>query len=140
MRNSYANIMQSKYFTLAFNSAIFDGPIRIYFAQFHEAFALKVYFEIQQRFKEDLQLIKSASKKTHSNMMVMIYPDREQYEYGFSSDKTVGLEIWNQDIVLGIEKPMDESELEKLVDLFQIAIFKWKEINEKKQLPSQIGL
>lgn len=140
MRNSYANIMQSKYFNVAFNSAIFDGPIRIYFAQFHESFALKIYFEIQQRYKEDVQVIKEASKSSLSNILIMIYPTREQYEYCFSPDSTMELEIWNQDVVIGVEKPTNELDIEDFFALFEKAVSHWKEINEDKGYQQQIDL
>lgn len=133
MRSSYSNIMQSKYFNVAFNSAIFDGPIRIYFAQFHESFALKIYFELQQRYKEDVQIIKEASKSSHSNIMIMIYPTREQYEYCFSADSTMELELWNQDVVIGVEKPNNEMDYEDFFALFEKAVIHWKEINANPQ-------
>lgn len=138
MRNSYANVMQSKYFNVAFNSAIFDGPVRIYFAQFHESFALKIYFELQQKFKKELLALKETSKNSHSNILIMIYPTREQYEYCFASDSTMQMEFWNQDIVIGIEKPNNEADISDFFILFEDAVKNWKEINENKMLSSSL--
>lgn len=133
MKSSYSNIMQSKYFNVAFNSAIFDGPIRIYFAQFHEAFALKIYFEIQQRYKEEVEFIKTKSKNAHSNILIMIYPTREQYEYCFASDSTMQLELWNEDVVIGIEKPNNEMDGEDFFALFEKSLLHWKELNAQAE-------
>ena len=39
-------ITQSSFYSPAFNGAIFDGPLRLYFSQAQEAMALKFYFEL----------------------------------------------------------------------------------------------
>ena len=77
MKSSYSTLMQSKFFNPAFNSAIFDGPIRIYFAQFHESLALKIYFMIQQKLNNEVARAKEISKATGANILVMVYPSEE---------------------------------------------------------------
>ncbi len=74
---AYSNLIQSKYYCRAFNSAIFDGTVRIYFAQAYEAFALKVYFELQKKLEKELLLAKELSKKTGKNIYILVYPDQE---------------------------------------------------------------
>ena len=41
--------------------------LRIYFAQFHESLALKIYFLIQQKLKEELATIKEKTKADGGN-------------------------------------------------------------------------
>ncbi len=74
---AYSNLIHSKYYCRAFNSAIFDGTVRIYFAQSHEPFALNIYFKLQQKLEKDLQLAKELSKKTGKNIYILAYPDQE---------------------------------------------------------------
>jgi hypothetical protein len=78
MTTSYSTLMQSKFFNPAFDSAIFDGPLRIYFSHSQEPTALKLYFEIQQKLKDSLELIKSIESHL-GNLIVLIYPSKETY-------------------------------------------------------------
>ena len=77
MKSTYSYLMQSKYFNPAFNSAIFDGPVRIYFAQFQESFALKIYFHMQNQFKDELARAKDLAKTINSNLLIMVYPSAD---------------------------------------------------------------
>lgn len=128
MRSTYSNLMQSKYFSPAFNSAIFDGPVRIYFAQFHEAFALKLYFIIQNQFKDILLKYKNHSKNGSSNLMVMIYPTPDHFMISFDEDglgQKMCTETWNQDVVLGMSRPLEDQHLDAFAIEFSKALQRW---------------
>jgi hypothetical protein len=82
MNTSATYVTQSKFFSPAFNAAIFDGPIRIYFAQYQEAQALKLYFNLQERFAH----VRKATRdvlKDRANIFVMLYPTEETFEMSF---------------------------------------------------------
>lgn len=49
---SASEFLQSKYFRPCLNTAIFDGPVRFYFAQNQESEAMKLYFKLRQELKE----------------------------------------------------------------------------------------
>jgi hypothetical protein len=122
--------MQSKFFNPAFNSAIFDGPIRIYFAQFHEALALKIYFLIQQKLAHEVLRAKDLSKATGANILVMVYPSEESFLMSFEnqdhcSDPTA-LEKWNEDVVVGLRGPLEDQHLEALIGTIGMAIQNWQ--------------
>jgi len=140
MKSNYSNLMQSKYFSPAFNSAIFDGPLRIYFAQFHESFALKVYFLLQNSFQEKLSRAKEISKSSHSSLFVMVYPTHDHFALSFdeSSDAPLVIEKWNQDLVMGLKQPLEENQLEILAQEFQQALDLWLDLNESK--PAELTL
>jgi hypothetical protein len=128
MRASYSNLMQSKYFSPAFNSAIFDGPLRIYFAQSHESMALKIYFLAQQKLAGELALAKEASKIAQANILVMIYPDEESFEASFSefsSEQKIVVEAWNEDVVIGLRRPLEDNELDELISTLGTAMRSW---------------
>jgi len=130
MKSSYSTLMQSKFFNPAFNSAIFDGPIRIYFAQFHEALALKIYFVIQQKLQDQVARAKEISRASGANILVMLYPSEESFLMSFEgeNDKAhpLALEKWNEDIVVGIRGPLEDKHLDLLVDTIAMAIQNWK--------------
>jgi hypothetical protein len=122
--------MQSKFFNPAFNSAIFDGPIRIYFAQFHEALALKIYFMIQQKLNNEVMRAKEISKATGANVLVMVYPTQESFLLSFEGQQQetqpLALEKWNEDVVVGLRGPIEDNHLDLLVETIGSAIQNWK--------------
>jgi hypothetical protein len=130
MKSSYSTLMQSKFFNPAFNSAIFDGPIRIYFAQFHEALALKIYFLIQQKLNNEVARAKEISKATGANILVMIYPSEESFLMSFEgqnqTEHPLALEKWNEDVVVGLRGPIEDNHLDLLVETIGMAISNWK--------------
>ena len=132
MKASYSNLMQSKYFSPAFNSAIFDGPLRIYFAQFHESIALKIYFMAQQKLVTELVRAKEISKAAQANILVMIYPTEDCFEMTFDDSKNkiqpggkMIVEAWNDDIVIGLRGPLEDSELDALIQTLSSVMGQW---------------
>ena len=132
MRSSYTTLMQSKYFNPAFNSAIFDGPIRIYFAQFHESLALKIYFMIQQRLLNEVAIAKDRSKASGANILVMVYPTVESFELSFEAanpmKSCLQVEKWNEDVVIGLRGPIEDENLDLLVDTLRITMENWRPV------------
>ena len=122
--------MQSKYFNPAFNSAIFDGPVRIYFAQFHEALALKIYFMIQQRLTSEMAKAKESSKASGANILVMIYPTTDSFEMSFNcSAKDIEnplVEAWNEDVVMGLCGSVEDKGLESVVETLRQTMNNWR--------------
>lgn len=136
MRETVTYVTQSKFFSPAFNAAIFDGPIRIYFAQYQESQALKIYFSLQERFQEARKSARGIFKDRARNIFVMLYPTDETFHLSFTDsatsdadsavDVTQGAGAWadrsivrtrlGQDFVVGVRGPLDETELEHLYD------------------------
>lgn len=118
MKSAYSSLMHSRYFNPAFNSAIFDGPVRIYFAQFHESLALKIYFMSQQKLAQELAQAKETSKKANANILVMIYPTVESFELSFENRQASPyvVESWNDDMVIGLRGPIEDHLLENLIE------------------------
>lgn len=137
MKSSYSTLMQSKFFNPAFNSAIFDGPIRIYFAQFHEALALKIYFMIQQKLNNEVARAKEISRASGANILVMLYPSEESFLTSFENQvqtaHPLALEKWNEDVVIGIRGPIEDQQLDLLMETLSMAIDTWKPT--RKTLP-----
>ena len=79
-------VTQSRFFTPLFNAAIFDGPIRIYFAQAQESLAMKLYFNLQERYGDLRQAAREIFRERGSNVFVMLYPDATTFEKSFGFD------------------------------------------------------
>lgn len=130
MRSSYTTLMQSKYFNPAFNSAIFDGPVRIYFAQFHEALALKIYFLIQQKLSAEMAKAKEVSKASGANILVMIYPTNDSFMLSFEEAGVVpgplAVEKWHDDMVIGLRGPIEDENLDLLVETLRLTMENWR--------------
>lgn len=116
-------VTQSHFFNPAFNAAIFDGPIRIYFAQYQEAQALKLYFNLQERFSDIRKQARGILKERGSNIFVMIYPTLEIFDasIGAAADagaSIVGTEIvrsrLGSDYIVGVKGPLEDGDLENL--------------------------
>jgi len=129
MRSSYTTLMQSKYFNPAFNSAIFDGPVRIYFAQFHEALALKIYFLIQQKLGAEMTRAKEVSKASGANILVMIYPTADSFHLSFEnadSSRPLEVEKWHEDMVMGLRGPIEDENLDLLIETLRLTMDNWR--------------
>lgn len=130
MRSTYSTLMQSKYFSSAFNSAIFDGPVRIYFAQFHEALALKIYFMIQQQLTQEVAVAKERAKASGANILLMIYPTAESFEASIKSKNLsagpFAVEKWNEDVVVGMCGPVEDENLDLLVETLRLTMESWR--------------
>ena len=133
MTASYSALMQSKFFNPAFNSAIFDGPIRIYFAQFHESLALKIYFSLQQRYPEVLALAKEVHKQEGRTALIMLYPSKDSFELSFESKNDYFLVEDNlfEDTVIGINGPFEDENLDAVLAKVVNVLTEWQESKNK---------
>lgn len=128
MKGTYAALMQSKYFNPAFNSAIFDGPIRIYFAQAHEALALKIYFHLQQNHAAEIARAKELAKNIERTVLVMLYPSQDSFQNSFESQAFLEVEQLHDDTVIGINGPFEDQKLDQVLASTLEAIQNWEKI------------
>ena len=138
MRSSYATLTQSKYFNPAFNSAIFDGPVRIYFAQFHEAQALKIYFSIQQKLTAEMAKAKEAAKASGANILVMVYPTADAFTFSFDGSTSAApfeVEKWNEDVVIGLRGPLEDENLDLLLETLRMTMQNWRPASKSRTTP-----
>jgi hypothetical protein len=117
MAQSVIHLTQSRYYSPVFNAAVFDGPIRIYFAQHQEALALKIYFRLQQYLKETYTTFRNTFKQHGQTVFLMLYPTLESFENSFSDDnrsETVVSERLGEDYVLGVKGPLVDDDFEEI--------------------------
>jgi hypothetical protein len=110
MRQPVSFLTQSKFYSPAFNAAIFDGAVRIYFAQYQEGMALKLYFDAQEKLKESYMACRETFKRNGVHVFIMLYPTAETYKMCFevSGVDPVSVERLGDDFVLGINGPITE--------------------------------
>jgi hypothetical protein len=134
MKSSYSQLMQTQYFHPAFNSAIYDGPLRLYFAQFHESLALKIYFLAQQKLQSVWGEAKEISKKTGSTVLVLIYPSVEFFDQTFVKaarpTQRIAIDQFEQDLLLGVRGPFEDDELEPFLGILETEMRKWIKFHE----------
>lgn len=126
--------MQTQYFHPAFNSAIYDGPLRLYFAQFHESLALKIYFLTQQRLGEVFSRAKEVSRKTGSTVLILLYPSVEFFDQTFSNAKhpttRIAVDQFEEDLLLGVRGPFEDDEFEAFLSVLEQEVKDWVEFHE----------
>ena len=119
MKEGATFVTQSKFFSPVFNAAIFDGPIRIYFAQHQESQALKIYFNLQERYKDLRETSRYKSQKRGGNIFIMLCPNIETFEICFDSAPANSLVVKDRldlDYVIGVKKILDEEEFTLLYE------------------------
>jgi hypothetical protein len=138
MKATYSQLISSRFYNPAFNSAIFDGPLRIYFAQFHESLALKIYFGLQQKFPEALELAKTRFRRDGSNILVMLYPSPEAFSLSFDSKSEFLVEDrLGGDTLIGINGPFEDDKLTEVLTRIALNVDKWC---DEISVPSAIGM
>lgn len=133
MKATYSALMNSRFFNPAFNSAIFDGPVRIYFAQFHESLALKIYFLLQQNYPKEMAQAKENYKLSSQNVLVMLYPSKESFAMSFENQTDFLQQGELQgDQVIGINGPFEDTDMPKVIE----KIISTMQANTSEQLVS----
>lgn len=118
--------MTSKFFNPAFNSAIFDGPFRIYFAQVHENLALKVYFSLQQKFPVAVQKAKECHRAYGTNLLILVYPSADAFQMAFEGERQFLIEDQlGEDTLLAINGPFEDEKLHEVLDAAADALARW---------------
>ncbi len=111
-------ITQSPFYSPAFNGAIFDGPLRLYFTQSQEALALKFYFELRSK-THDLATL--WPRTSGPSLYVMIYPTEETFDLCFVSQglswtpESLPLGRLGRDHVVALQAHECEQQLESVI-------------------------
>lgn len=131
MSQIVSHLTQSRFYSPAFNAAVFDGPIRIYFAQHQESLALKVYFRLQNRLKDEFSETRQAFKQSGQTIFLMLYPTVEAFETSFSKQirDVVVREDLGEDFVLGVRGPLED-------DVYEQVFLKVEEILSTAAVPA----
>lgn len=121
MSSQISFLTQSRFYSPAFNSAIFDGPLRIYFAQYQEPIALKIYFMAQQKMAGQALSLREVYRRVGVNIFVMLYPSAEAFQMSFeqNSGELVHIDRLGTDFVVGVSGPISETQIETICERIQ---------------------
>lgn len=117
-------ITQTTFFSPAFNAAIFDAPIRLYFAQYQEEEALKIYFRLQDYLKGEGELLKMKHKKRNTNIFIMLYPNTDLFSRSFSQHEEgeiYGFDRIDDDLIIGVNGSEEDVDIDPIVELIESA-------------------
>ncbi len=104
MVSATSQLLQSEYFSPIFNTAVFDGPVRIYFSQHQEPEVLSFYFELKKKF--DSMWAQSTSE--NPIIFILLYPTENAFKEAFGSDNESELRSIGSNFILGIKGPFRE--------------------------------
>jgi len=108
MEDKMLLVTDSRYFSREFNTAIIDGPLRIYFADRQESDALKIYFDIQEILADRGMRLESISME-RPNMFLMLYPTKQTFKDAFDIEDELASGKFGKHLVLGVNGPYNES-------------------------------
>lgn len=122
LENATTRVLQSKFFSPAFNTAIFDGPLRVYFSQAQEPEALKVYFSLQSKVFHEKSGQESSGESLreklpkNSTLFVMIYPNKESFEQSFDQTADFATANLEQDCIIGVQGPISDKTCDDILN------------------------
>lgn len=126
MAQSVIHLTQSRFYSPVFNAAVFDGPIRIYFAQHQEELALKVYSKLQTYLQDTYSAFRKNFKQHGQTIFLMLYPTQESFKDSFElesgAELSVAFEKLGNDHVLGVRGPLLEDEYEEVFDRVKLIL------------------
>lgn len=95
-------VTDSRFFSQEFNTAIIDGPLRIYFSAKQEQEALHIYFEVQQ-FLADRGLALNMFSHSNPHFYLMLYPTKQSFINVFSWEDSSVYDRFQDHLVLGLD-------------------------------------
>lgn len=101
MEDKMLMVTDSRYFSREFNTAIIDGPLRIYFADRQESEALKIYFDIQEILADRGMRLESIPMEK-PNMFLMLYPSKQTFKDAFENEEELASGKFGEHLVLGV--------------------------------------
>lgn len=126
MAATYSSFMTTRFYSPVFNTALFDGPIRIYFSQSYESAALKIYHLLQTQYVELWDQLKDCSNRSKEHIFLMMYPDKSDVEMVFSEKaRAVQSQEWEEGLAIGFNQPQDDLELTHQMDGITKSISLW---------------
>ena len=128
MAATYSSFMTTRFYSPIFNTALFDGPIRIYFYKNYESMALKIYHLLQTQYVEQWSHLRESSSKFQEHIFLMMYSDKNDLDAVFT-DKTklIQAQEWEEGLAIGFCQPQDELELINHLEVITKLMTSWFE-------------
>lgn len=129
MAATYSAFMTTRFYSPVFNTALFDGPFRIYFSQSYESSALKLYHILQTQHEELWAKLKSWSSMTKEHVFLLMYPEAKDVQMIFenqtSGSEIVQLESWDEGVAIGLTQPHTELDVQLQIQQIEKLLQNW---------------
>ena len=126
MAATYSSFMTTRFYSPVFNTALFDGPIRLYFSQSYETAALKIYHLLQSDFIDTWNLLKDQTLRSKEHVFLIIYPELKDLQQVFTVNKSaLQCQEWEEGLAIGLCQTVDDEMLKEQMDFIVTAIQKW---------------
>ncbi len=113
MAASCSSFLTTRFYSPVFNTALFDGPFRIYFSQSYESVALKIYHLLQSQHLELWTQFKTWSEKTKKHSFILIYPTHDDVGMAFDcNEKAPICQHWEEGVAIGLDQPQTEEQFQ----------------------------
>lgn len=117
MAATYSSFMTTRFYSPVFNTALFDGPLRIYFSQTYESAALKIYHILQTEHVEFWNSLKKYNMRSKQHLFLMIYPEPKDLALGFEkAEPPLQAQEWEEGLSLGIVQTQSDEDLKKQIE------------------------
>lgn len=122
MAATYSSFITTRFYSPVFNTALFDGAFRIYFAQSYESSALKIYHLLQTEHTELWDAVKAWSMQTREHIFLLIYPDISSIEVVFDpvdmlkGSQGVFAKNWDEGLVIGMCQPSESASVQLQIE------------------------
>lgn len=122
MAASYSSFLTTQYYSPVFNTALFDGPFRIYFSQSYESVALKIYHLLQTQDLSVWSDYKKWSEKTKKHAFILIYPSHQDLAIAFDGEPPSQLmsRLWDEGLILGFAN--SNNEVDNFAETYQLIL------------------
>lgn len=131
MAATYSSFMTTRFYNPVFNTALFDGPFRIYFSQAYESGALKMYHLLQTEYQSLWNNVKEWSLKNKEHVFLLIYPDIKSAQLIFDqqskneSMEALFMQDWEEGVAFGLVQPAQDSDLNNQLYYIQKNLTAW---------------
>lgn len=131
MAATYSAFMTTRFYSPVFNTALFDGPFRIYFSQSYESSALKIYHLLQTQHEELWLRLKKWSLSTKEHVFLLMYPESRDVQMIFEENTSqedaclVRLESWDEGVAIGLTQPHDEIDVQSQIEQIEKLLQNW---------------
>ncbi len=139
MAATYSSFMTTKFYSPVFNTALFDGPFRIYFSQSYESSALKIYHLLQTQYEDLWIQLKKWTHNSKEHVFLLMYPEDKDVQLVFADTKkdvkhAVHLQSWDEGIVIGICQPTTDLDLAIQVEKIGSVLQGWVEKQKNNEV------
>lgn len=133
MAATYSSFMTTRFYSPVFNTALFDGPFRIYFSQAYESSALKMYHLLQTEYQSLWNEVKAWSQTNKEHVFLLIYPDAESAEMIFSKESinhaqaedALYMQDWEEGVAFGLVQPTQDEHLSEQLSYIEKNLSTW---------------